>query len=370
MRLIGKLAGSAFFWFAVFLLALELAAGQLVPYAIHPTADAVPRNPTFHRGWPEYLDVDDGDDSRPLVVLLTNSQGVGGEVADGERIYAAHLRRALAAGDPPARLENWASGGIRTPEIELLSMRAIERRATVVLGVFAYRNFDPPAILNLDFPFSDITLFAGKPTLWRYLDDTTFAESITIEGLLSRSAQLGSDLARSRIPMTDALTSPAPRAWHRWIAGREIRPGPRLDALTDDELSIYWMRNRSLEERLATNQQRRHAMEHVDPRDAAVRLATFERFFEQLHRRLSAAGIRLTWVWQPTNPATLRGRSRALYREFLARATAAVRRTGTPCVDLLDAVAPEHFVTPGHFDEDGHRELAERLLPVMRDELQ
>ncbi len=102
-----RLSRSAFPWFVLLLAVGEILAWRGLPYQLGPKADETTRNPTKHRGWPEYLDVE--DDERPLVVLISNSQGVGGEIDDRNSIYPAVLSERLAR--EGFRFENWSTGG-------------------------------------------------------------------------------------------------------------------------------------------------------------------------------------------------------------------------------------------------------------------
>jgi hypothetical protein len=365
--------GSAFFWFALLLVALEALLRQALPYSHQPRANEVYRNPTDHRGWPEYLDVDDDALGGELIALLSASQAVGKEIDDPSRIYPALLRRELEGRG--LRLENWASGGTRTVDIELLSMKAIARRARLVVLGFSYRNFDRPEKLNLDFPFTDVHLFAGDPRLWRYLPGTTFAPSTRAEDVLQRSGELYSSLGRSRIAVIDAVVERLPSRWHRWIVGRFVRPRQRLDAAADPAGSIFWVdQTAALAEWDAIEAQREAVTiargVRVSAQEVDARLATFRVFLDGLTARCAHSGTRFVFVWLPMKTDLFPPPSLFEVRRFYGTACAEVERAGARCHDLHAAIPAERFLTPGHVDRRGHELLAELMLRVIDRELE
>jgi len=363
---VSRLARSTFFWFTVLLGAAEIVAWWGSPYRLMPRADETTRNPTKHRGWPEYLDVE--DDERPLIVLIANSQGVGGEIADRERIYAAALREHLSAGG--YRFENWSTGGLRTAELELLTMMAAKRGARHAIIVLTLNNFDPANRVNLDFPFSDITLLAGHPALWMTLPDTVLADRTGLEDVAPRAAALASELVRSREAMTDVAAARIPLRWHRLALGREVRPGTRLDALADPDLSPYFPNVDLTEVELRKRREKRSAArERYDAADVAGRLDTFERFYPLFRERLPKRGVGVTWVWNPLDSASVGAGGREVLSRFVDRASRAMARYGDRGRDLTDAVEDRHFAAPGHFDEEGHREFARLLIGIIDDDL-
>jgi hypothetical protein len=372
--LTGKIARSTFFWFAIGLLGLELGCWWLLPYTGHPTAAEAPRNPTYHRAWPEYIDVDDRAAERKLAIIITNSQGVGREVPDKRRIYSSLVRHRIERAGLPIDLENWASGGIRTVEAELLSIEAARREPDLVVMALAFSNLDPPSKLNLDFPFSDIKLLAGNPANWWYLSGTTFYESTDLEDLLPRTAALYTNLARSRVAVTDAIVQRLPMRWHSWVVGREVRPKPRLDETRDPAGSIYWAdQTEQLAQFKAVQERRRRkaaGRRHVSRSDLEVRLATFRRMYPGLSDRLTGAGARVAWVWVPVDFGTMNRRSRDALDWFVSEASAVIEQSGATAHDFHEAIPSRRFVTPGHFDELGQSMFADMIYPVITDELQ
>ena len=360
------LSRSAFPWFVLLLALGETLAWWSLPYQLGPTADETTRNPTKHRGWPEYLDVE--DDERPLVVLISNSQGVGGEVADREKIYAAFLGEHLS--DKGFRFENWATGGFRTTEIELLTIKAAQRGVDHLLVVLAVNNFDPPELLNLDYPFSDITLLAGEPGLWPYLGDTLFMENAKFEDLAVRFITWTRNLARSRMAVTDLVAAHTPLKWHPLVIGHEVRPGMRLDDLKDPGISAYYPAVDLTVEELAIRRAARKTMVRDYNRDqVARRFETFRQFYPLLNSRLEKSGTKLTWVWNPVALESTNKNGRSVRNRFYEQASSIIERSGARSHDMTDALESRYFLSHGHFNESGHREFARMLIPILDDEV-
>ncbi|MBW2276979.1 MAG: hypothetical protein JRF63_05765 [Deltaproteobacteria bacterium] len=369
-----KLVGNAFVWFVPLLLVLELVAWYALPYSRHPRASEVERNPTDHRAWPEYLRAGD-ENSGKLIVLLSASQAVGKEIEDPQLIYPALIRRELERRDSELRLENWATGGTRTVDIELLSMKAVQRGADLVVLGFSFRNFDRKDKLDLDYPFTDVNLFAGDPRFFGELEDTTFAGVTEAEDVLQRSAKLGSSLARSRVAVIDAIVERTPLSWHRWVVGRFVRPRPRLDDARDPAGSLFWADQADALAEWQVIEDRRRLLRkrhgvRVSKGELAERLETFRVFHEALTRRFERSGTRSVWVWLPMKTSLLPSESLKNVRWFYSETTEIVEATGVRCHDLHDAIPSERFLTPGHVDEPGHELLAESMLELIGFELE
>lgn len=363
-----RVSRSPFFWFLLFLAMLEGTATQLSPYRLQPSAEEAIRNPTQYRGYPEYLSVPRG--AEPLVVWIGNSQGVAPEIDDSAATYPALLDRRLRGRWASARLENWSSGGLRTAELELLTIKAVSRRADLVVLCLSPQNFDHQRNLNLDFPQSDIPLLAGDPRLWRFFGDTLFAQNIELDDVLSRTLSLHSSLARSRIAVSDALAGRARLRWHPWLFGRRIYAGNRLDALKDPGTSIYWPR---VHVGLLDWRVEYHGAPSVPTigRGAlSVRLQTFEAFIDHLVTRLAGTETELLFIWHPFQIDAAGPRTQEALRWFLEQASHHLELREIAHADLHAASADADFLSFSHLDEQGHRRLAERLQPLVFDALQ
>jgi hypothetical protein len=361
-----RLAGSAFLWLALLLIAGEIGAWWVLPYRRIPKADATIRNPLGHRGWPEYLDVKDG--ARPLVVLISASQGVAPEIRDKNNIYAAALREHLARAG--YRFENWSTRGMRTTELELLVYRAISRRARHVLLLIAVDNFDPPELVNLTYPFSDIVLFSGAPSQWASTRDALFMQHSHVEDVFATFVRLHSNLARSRDAVIDVVAANLSLTTHRFVFGREIRTGDRLDEMADPGFSLLFPADDLPSRELAASRAALYAKpKEWDLGDMDGRLETFSDLTPRLRDRLAGAGVGVTWVWQPVDFGSCSPETRERIARFVERATAVIEAGGEHCHNLIEAIRAERFLTPGHVDELGQKQLAELLIPILDEDV-
>jgi hypothetical protein len=379
-----------FAWFVVLLLLAEAAAWWRLPYRHLPSAAEVPRNVRSHRGFPEYLMVPsrgglassrsgfdparDGPESdggeRPFAVVIGNSQAVGMEVSDPERIWCAELRRRLAGGDRPAHLENWSLGGLRTAEVELLALAALERGADLLVFVLHFRNFDPVGRVSLDVASSDVPLLAGHPALWPAMDGLLLDRDLELDEKLVHAVMLGSSFARMRNPILDRLSHVVPPPVHRFVFGHLRDPGDvfgptrqhSTEGLPTPERRARWVALGGLDEAL-------EELGRLDEAERAARLACFDAISASVGQRAAERGARVVWVWAPADVTAVPADVEAPIREFLAQAGAMLAgRDGDP-VDLLDAVPHAEFVSLSHFGVEGHARMAALMEPVVRDAL-
>ena len=101
------------------------------------------RNPLFRRAWREHVrGAEPRRDGDELIVLITNSQGYGREVAEA-RAYPALLEGLLNERSPrPVRLVDWSLPGGSAPEFTLLCAAAHRLRPDVVLVASSPANFN------------------------------------------------------------------------------------------------------------------------------------------------------------------------------------------------------------------------------------
>jgi len=352
---------SAFFWFFALLFLGELAAYALLPYRSHPHAGEVYRNPTDKRAWPEFVSGGAAADKR-LVVLISSSQAVGKEMQEAEKIYFAILKNALEKEFPSVSIENWSSGGIRTVDLDLLTLRAAERRADLVVFVLASVNFDPPSKLNLGYPQSDIDLLAGRPSSWAHLEDTVFYPSLTVHDIAKRCLTLESSLLRSRNDALDAMALAIPSRKHGSVFGHVISPGTRLDAYRGEGPAAPPER----EDYLVSGKK----LGGLKPSELDERLATFRSFHLTARRRFSDGNIRAVWVWMPIARDIFDEETIAAMESFNREASEIIRGAGADVFDLTWSIPTERFLTRSHLDERGHGLMAGMMLEILEDELQ
>ncbi|MHC4844644.1 MAG: hypothetical protein ACYTCU_00630 [Planctomycetota bacterium] len=357
---------SPFTWFVLLLLALEWLAWDLVPYRTDPTAAEVARLERKRRGWPEYV-AGPSERERPLVVIISNSQGYGREMHDPADTWAGHLRESLARRDPPIDIENWSSAGLRTGEIELLSMQAVERRADLVLYMVAHRNVDLRGYVTLKTVGSDIPLLAGRPSLWGLIDDSEVGRRANWDDLLTRGFLLNSQFGRARVPVLDWWAKDLTREQEEIVLGHvrasEREPFENKDALslTDEEMRELW-RARARDavlERVA----RLHTGEFES------RLETLRRMHPPLQRRHDASDIPYLWIWVPTDVWQLPPEDLAAAQAFRAAGSEIIAASGGRTQEWSERVPSDQFLSLNHFTRRGHATMAELVEELIVDAL-
>ncbi len=355
-------ARGPFFWLVLLLLGAECLLRWALPYRLVPNAGEAIRNPLSYRGWPEYLDTP--DQGRPLVVLISHSQGVGEEISDPSTIYAARLRAHLAARD--IGFENWSCHGLGLIELDLLTMRALKRGADLLLLVLATRHFRQPDTEEIA-PLSDISLTAGDPSQWPRLPGSLTMLRLDLDDVLERSVSLHSALARSRIALFDWAAESVPLRWHEVLLGHERDGyGPRLDRFAAGGGSLLVPARDVNDAERSTRQARRIGVV-PEPRRRSNE-TQFPAIYRKLAAHLQGTDTRWAWVWCPIDPARPQGR-RHSDPAFIAAAIREIEHSGHPSHDLSDALDSSSFTTQFHFTEEGHAELARLLKQIIDDEL-
>jgi len=363
-RAVRRILQSPFGWLILIILILEAFAAIKVPYARQPKASTVYRNPTPHRGWPEYIKGQKGP-HRKLVIIISNSQGIGWESARPESLYTAELEKEFALLNIPVEIENWSNGGITTPDIELLSFKAIQRKPDLLLFILGYNNFDFPPQLYLDYSPSDINLLAGEPSFWPYLKDTTFFKNTTFDDIMRRFLLIHSALARSRIALYDALAEHIPLEYHKYIFGHSREPLIRLDEALERR-----PRSRPLPPPKHILELANLALPALPVENMRQRLETFNIFYPMLNKRLSKNHIPFIWVWMPVASEVFPRESKRVMRVFEIETGKLIHNSTAKYIDLTYALPGKYFYMLNHLDEDGHKALSKILLPIIKDGLQ
>lgn len=357
---------SSFTWFVLMLLGLEWLAAANVPYHNDPTAAEVVRLERKRRGWPEYV-AGGSERERPLVVIISNSQGYGREMPDATQTWAGQLRASLVQRDPPIDIENWSSAGLHTGEIELLSMQAVERRADLVLYILAHRNVDLKGYVTLNTVGTDISLLAGRPSLWSALGDSEVGRRADWDDLLTRAILLNLQFGRARMPVLDYWAKHLTNAQEELVLGhvraQERKPIDKdeIETLTDEEMRRAWEKKgkASVFERVA----RLHTGEFES------RLETLRRVHPPLQRRHDANGVPYLWIWVPTDVWQLPPEDLAAAQAFRARGSEIIAASGGRTQEWSERVPSDQFISLNHFTRRGHATMAELVEELILDAL-
>lgn len=359
---------SPFLWLAALWLGTEALVSQLSPYTAQAPAREATRITYDTRGWPEYIRGDKQSGER-LVVLISNSQGLAEEFADSDLLYTQRMRDLARHAGLALNIENWAISGIRTDQIELLSMQAARRGADLVLLVLAPTNIDRLSDRRFGFHAADLHLMVGHPAIWPLLRDAAFIDAITYDDILLRSVFLASPVVRSRDRVLDRIAARLDSATQRLSFGH-VRSRQAATPLAERPGAML-----QDEEPAQTAPATRRPLGTREPWERQFmdeRLPVFRAFFPPLHQRLTDAGARLVWIWMPTTGSRFRESLWAAADPFHERICTEIREHGATCIDATGVLPPDHFLHDdpiSHLNSQGHAAMADYLLAVILDVL-
>lgn len=350
-------------WLALFLACSELAS--LALESRHTVDhDHHLRNITPLRNWPRYTECD-RNPGRPLAVLIGASQSMSPEFADSRDTWFAMVRDRLEASGHDIDLRNWSVTGIRSDQIELLSLKALQCGAKAIIYVLSLANIDEKASFRLDSHAADVDLIAGEPRLWPLLPGSLVLDSASLDQIAIRFLRREISMLRARDRLFDEVAARFDRRQVLYLLGHSRPPhsgwnirerlarapeGNVDPGLVVGEVPIYhdyW--------RLQLEQQR---------------MPVFDGIYTNLHRRAGEQGAELAWVFTAVNA---QGRSLELLEvseEFHARICARLRADGRACHDLSRSLHEADFFSAGiasHFNTRGQRSFAELIYPIIED---
>jgi hypothetical protein len=347
---------SPFLWFLVFLVCAETFAATVSPYRDTPPSGQSRRNRFGERGWPEYLQ-SITPQRKPLIIIISNSQGVGREIRDPADLYAARLEKKLNAENIPAQVENWSCSGLRTTEIELLSIRAAQRRPDLVIFIMTYKNLDAENLWGLNYPSSDIPLLAGDPSFWPYFSDTLFMEKTTPHDILKNFFYLQSRFLRGRFFFYDRLEWSLTRQWQLIIFGKEWRRKKNNSTIDFEN----YAQNQPFKRGAYLSDAAAPIRLGLGPDSFIKQEFTFSRLYPTIHRRLTQNNASVLWVWSPVAWKTLQSVELKKMENFYERCDALIKAEGGDSLDLTRSLTNEYFFNLSHLDSKGHELLSEKL---------
>ncbi len=376
-----KILSSAFFWFFLFLVLAEIMAYFVSPYHKQLRAGEVARNPLHRFGWPEYVCQKEDQPSSKLVVLISNSQGVGREVSNPDEIYFAYLRKKLRAKYPDCHLENWSCSAVRTSDWELLARQAIQREAYLVIFLLSYKNIDFLSQVNLDFPAanSDVYLLAGDPWLWPKLSHSFLFSQLSYLDIARAFGCRSFHLRRAQKMVHTYIAKKTDRAQHPFIFGQHITPFKPLDQLknfSQQESQLNWAKKNNqwmLEGRKKSYIREREKLRssYFCPSDEEIteREYTFDHLSPALFADFHKKQTKALWLWMPLAHEVIPSNSLERIEKFHQRMEKTLEKYNVPCVDLTRCVPTQNFLTYSHLDFKGHILLSELLLPLIENAL-
>ena len=336
------------------------------PYREVPAASEVPRNPLPLRGWPEFLRAGSDSEGSTNLAIISNSQGVGKEIGSAESTYPALLEQNFREAGRNINIENWSLSGLRTDQIELLSMVAAQRQIDLLIIVTGIKSLDIAGSTRLGANSDDLDLVAGNTSLWPEILSSQVLHGTKWDDLLLREITLGSDIVRLRPYLLDLLAAAIPPADHPLVFGRR-RSQRALESI-------------NLEAAKPTKSQGSSVVR--EPGKSAItvpaatwykqfrrnRVPTFHALFPGLSHRLTNSKTKLVWIWMPVYPgantADLRQGAAPVYSIICDEITVA----GVTCLDLTNSLPADAYATlsaSSHFNMQGQQAMTNLLYPVI-----
>ncbi|MBN00019.1 MAG: hypothetical protein CMJ77_12905 [Planctomycetaceae bacterium] len=355
-----------------------------------PTADRTLRNPFRPISYPEYLAGDGVKPGEPLVTVISNSQGWGNGV-DAEDTWFCDFRDSIGQDRISDRVENWSCPALDLSTLELLSIKAINRKATFVVMVMSYYSMSPTDHWGLGRYDNDVALIVGEPESWIAWRNALTASHASTDKLLHQCFRMNSSLVRSRRFAHVLLASRLPVECHHYVFGRDYLRGhipkraiaksklktlmpqqPQIESrlLQLDRLRAKWKLAEGHRFRAEEYLKRRPALiaKRVEEnyRPAEERGEVFRQAYLKFDERFKEAGIPYLWIWMPFKEGSHNWRYQ---KEFLELIGPISKEIGASTLDFTDSIESDRFIDSSHFNEKGHQEFGKLMMEAIRNEL-
>ncbi|MFA7379541.1 MAG: hypothetical protein WC150_03720 [Bacteroidia bacterium] len=351
-----KQLNSPFFKFLLACILVNLVCWWVNPYNAVPTAKQQSRNIYPKRAWPEYISAAK-DPGKKLVVIIGNSQSYGEVDENPEHIYPSYLRSKLIQKD--VVLENWSVRGIRTSDIELLSAKALQKGADIIVFALDMSNFDVPENITLDYPNTDINLVLANAEVRKLMQHSLLAKSYGIEDVLRKTLSKYVPLVRLRSPLYKSLTSVVNKNDEILVFGnpvsREYNP-----QINDFKL----MRDRLMNKKVSKNFEMKITKAHLR---SYLHTATLFEYY--LAQRVKGCHTKILFVWQPLNVNAIKPEERKLIDRFRNDMEKLNAKLGFKQNNMLEVIPESGMSTISHFNIDGHKMFADSLYNYLSNEL-
>jgi len=355
MKLFGK---SSFILFLCLIIGLEIFSRFFSPFRNYPGADVEMRNPIQRLGWPEYT-AGPTPEGKELIVFIGNSQGVGFEMENPEDIYFAQVKKHFENLYPNLHFENWSHGGIRSSNVELLTLQARKRGAKKIVYLLHHDNFDAKESMRVDYSISDIPLLLADHHIGRHRKELMMNNLLLLEDRLGLWLKAHFHTLRNIEYWRYQAAHWIPKSQHTFVYGTSIPTGGVLDFRRFPELKKEYYENWA-----AMGGKPKDKMQ-VESTDFFARAVAFVAFQDNIEKVLAANTTAAIWIYPPVNTevfdeATVRHSQEDFYLPAMVR--------NQQSYNLTLTIKPHHFISRGHLNQEGHRQMANLLIKSLEHE--
>ena len=322
----------------------------LAAFLLPPPASCVEqsRNPYRFRDWPRYVGAMDSPENPARVVLISNSQGYGGEYP-AQKVYPARLEALLnerkTGGVAHWEVLNFSLDGVTPMEYMALAARLREEKPTWLISISGcadYRsdNFDK----GFSFCRTDLPQLLTTGSMARRLPLSFWRRHGRVEDVLTAWVTRRLPLLRFR-----------DYAWS-WLDTRF--PGAQKAFYAPRTTYRFWqLRGEALTAPVGASLQGNGEaqLDLTYDEKSAVLLGEFMAQLAEVpaeHKLVAAAPLRSTFADGREGPWV------AAFRADLKRLAG---EAGLPFWDLTEQLPPEDFITSNHLQDRNHKRMAALL---------
>lgn len=349
-----KKAIKSTFTFLIIALVLVEVGLRLMATRDEKMSDHQLRNSTLLRGWPEYTSRSNSDNG---VILIGNSQAIGQEFHDTDKIYASAINTRL--NDLGFTFQNWSISGLRIDQMEMLILKAIQQKPRLIVFSLAASNINNHKLYEYTRDITDLHLTLSEPSNLSELPNNFFFDTFHIKDWLIGFFQRYSAIGRSRIDLFDSVAEGSHSKKHKFLFGHK-RSQRALINVDRIEISARKRNIRPLQAPMTADIWERQF--------ESQRLPTFEAFYKHLEKRLEKHDIKLLWVWMPFAEREDTKPLLAGMQRFYKRVCNTIQLSQHDCYDLSGSVNNDYFLSAdvsSHLTEQGHKEYAAKLMPII-----
>lgn len=339
---------------------------QFITYKLYssfwttPPATQVNRNERIKRGWPEYTSGERIKGTKHIIFIGT-SQSFGDEIEDDKKIYPSIIRQNFLDEGIQVTLENWSLGGIRTVDIEMLLLKAIQKKPDLIVLGLDVSNFDRNSNRNLTFPNTDVNLFLADPRIFSSMKNSLLNHPLDEDIRIRKIAERYLPLVRSRTKV------------HTQIA-------QKFDLSNEDQLFYFGnpvTRGVIPDINVVKNYRDVLMFRHrktpyfiIDKQEMGEKYFAAKRFTTLLKERLKGSDIKVMYSWIPLSYQHWDKGEFNKIKKFRKTMKTWNAKEGIADYDFLEAIPDSDFITVSHLKLNGHSKIAKLIYPAIKNELQ